>query len=112
MSVKGLHVRRLNEHNPREVAFAAQWDQEHEWRDVLQSLCSPECDPDDKGAVRVWNPGSLTGYRLFPLGETTERDRIIAATVVQWLGSNVGMSFLHEALGRCGYRVEKKKDTE
>jgi hypothetical protein len=36
----GIHARRLNEHNPREVAFASQWDQELEYHDILQSLCS------------------------------------------------------------------------
>jgi len=31
---------------------------------------------------------------------------IVAATVIQWLGSNVGMSFLEESLGSCGYRIK------
>ena len=31
-----------------------------------------------------------------PRGEVSDRDREVAATVIQWLGSNVGMSFLNE----------------
>ena len=31
------------------------------------------------------------------LPETSDRDEMIAATVVQWLGSPVGWSFLQEA---------------
>ena len=30
----------------------------------------------------------------YPKGEVTERDRKVAATVIQWLGSPVGQSFL------------------
>lgn len=101
----GLHAHRLNEHNPREVAFAHQWDKEHCWHDILQSLCSQECGPDDEGAVRVLDP--ICNHKRFPLGNVTGRDRIVAATVIQWLGSNVGMCFLEDALRQCSYRVER-----
>lgn len=37
----------------------------------------------------------------------TNRDRYIAATVIQWLGTNCGMSFLSEALKRFGARIEE-----
>lgn len=33
----------------------------------------------------------------------------MAATVVQWLGSNIGMSFLEESLERCGYKIVEVK---
>lgn len=35
----------------------------------------------------------------------TPRERVIVATVVQWLGTNVGFGFLHEVLGRCGLAI-------
>lgn len=35
----------------------------------------------------------------------TDRDRLIVATVVQWLGSNCGMCFLNEVLSDSGYRI-------
>ena len=32
-----------------------------------------------------------------PKGEVTDRDRVVAATVIQWLGSPVGQGFLKRA---------------
>jgi hypothetical protein len=32
----------------------------------------------------------------FPNGEVTARDREVAATVIQWLGSSVGQCFLRD----------------
>jgi hypothetical protein len=32
----------------------------------------------------------------YPMGEVTNRDREVAATVIQWLGSPVGQSFVKE----------------
>ena len=34
-----------------------------------------------------------------PLFEVTDRDRVVAATVVQWLGSPVGQNFVRDVLG-------------
>jgi hypothetical protein len=63
-----------NQDNPREVAFALQWTEEnqHPGPNILAHL--------------------IPGY--------TERDAQVAATMMQWLGSNVGMSFLEEAIKR------------
>ena len=58
--------------NPREVAFAERWIVENEQGNVLQHL----------------------------VGRYSKRGAEVAATVVQWLGSNVGMSFLEEAIKR------------
>lgn len=41
--------------------------------------------------------------------EVTQRDAEIVATVIQWLGSNCGMSFLQAALQKCGLRIEKER---
>lgn len=37
--------------------------------------------------------------------DCTQRDAQVAATVVQWLGSDVGFNFLQEALGKAGYEI-------
>ncbi len=37
------------------------------------------------------------------------RDRIIAATVIQWLGTNCGFCWLQEALSKAGYDIVKRK---
>ena len=41
----------------------------------------------------------------------TNRDRMIAASIVQWLGTNCGMGFLHKVLGDCGQEIVKKNTT-
>jgi len=37
------------------------------------------------------------------------RDRLITATVIQWLGTNVGFCWLREALNNAGYDIVKRK---
>lgn len=36
--MKGIHAKRLNEHNPREVAFDSQWEAENKRQDILGCL--------------------------------------------------------------------------
>lgn len=71
----GMHAYRLkvNAGNPMEVAFSKQWSQEQEQGHVLAHLIGKDF---------------------------SDRDAEVAATVIQWLGSNVGMSFLEEAIIR------------
>lgn len=75
MKQKGFHADRLKPKslNPREFAFARKWEEEHDLK-----ACRTILD------------------HLVPC--VTERDRQVAATVIQWLGSNVGMSFLEEVI--------------
>jgi len=47
--------------------------------------------------------GNILDYLLSPTNRledttTTERDKIVAATVIQWLGSPVGQTFLRDVL--------------
>ena len=98
---KGISCRRLNQHNPREVAFAQEWDKENDsgWNSgtnhghgILQDLfvgCSPVF------------PFTHKWYEL----KINRRERMIVATVIQWLGSNCGMSFLDCALKKAGYKI-------
>ena len=87
----GLHANRLHPDadNPREVAFAEQWVQENQPR--TQSMA---------------NYGTALSALLG--GDYQPRDEVIVATMFQWLGSNVGFSFLRDALNRAGYVVEEK----
>lgn len=41
----------------------------------------------------------------FGLKKVTWRDRLVAATIIQWLGSNCGICFLRTALQSCGYDI-------
>lgn len=102
----GLNAHRLasNRYNPREVAFVEQWQQEQERFDLLAGLLRVPCSGDDPEVERM-SIRTTCGPHKCPLGPPTERDRIVAETVVQWLGSNYGLSFLVEALERVGYTV-------
>jgi hypothetical protein len=104
----GLHFYRLNPKcdNPREIAFAEQWKHEHEYSDRLADLFLVPCEKGTPGAVYVhW-----CGQAVFPLGfSPNDRDRVLAATLMQWLGSNCGMSFLREALQRVGYSIRQDR---
>lgn len=109
--VTGLHTSRLRPEaqNPREVAFAEQWVKEDE-QYLLTHLFRVPCTKDDPECVNpkdhLWNFGF---YYKAPLGEPTERDRIVAATLIQWLGSNCGMALVYSALEKAGYRIVKDR---
>jgi hypothetical protein len=89
-------------HNPREAAFAHEWEEENEakrhlnyGRGILQDLLST---PDKHfGGHGVGNPQIWL----------TPAMRYVTATAVQWLGSNCGWRFLEMALKRCGYKIVK-----
>lgn len=75
---KGLATYRLAT-NPVERVFARRWAELHrnEGRGPLDYMLAP----DNR-----------------PAGEVTDRDAAVAATVVQWLGSPVGLAWLRETL--------------
>lgn len=76
MSHVGLHPYRF-EGNPLEERFADSWKKMNEDGRVLEYILSLDNRPE---------PVSL-------------RDEIVAATVIQWLGSPVGQGFLREVMG-------------
>ncbi len=108
--VDGLRVSRLNPKagNPREVAFAETWKKQD--RRVPIGLLEVPCESNDPECVGG-RSGFGNGPFKLPVGPCTERDEIVIATVIQWLGSNCGMSMLGEALRRCGYRICKEDGT-
>ncbi len=59
-------------------------------------------DRDDSLGYDLWSGDSICVYDL------TEREYRILATIIQWLGTNVGFGFLHEALRRSGYYIASK----
>lgn len=91
---RSLQQRRLKNHghvNP-EAIYAAEWKQmNREWRNLLGLILAPEDGPRDL----------LTQQRL-PVC-VTRRDAVVASTIIQWLGTNVGGSFVR----RCQQKVEE-----
>ena len=78
MKNQGRHHYRLK-NNPIEKLFAETWeDQNRATGGTLDYLLAK--DPNH------------------PAGEVTPRDREVAATVIQWLGSPVGQNFLKDTL--------------
>lgn len=97
-------------HNEREKAFYEQWKKENEPRShinyghgILQDLFFLQVKDSPNHFMNVFN-------NLYCHTEINKRDRMIVATVIQWLGSNCGMAFLHEAVGKFGYVLHPKRD--
>lgn len=80
----------------RERAFAKAWVKE---RGALRGLLAPY--PTTGGIHFTSN----NPHRV------TLREGVVAATVIQWLGSNCGFAFLEKVLGDCGYALVRKKDS-
>ena len=70
---RGFYETRLTQDNPRESIFSIKWKEENNRPNGFQlvQMLIPKC---------------------------TERDTEVAATIIQWLGSNVGMCFLSNVI--------------
>lgn len=75
--IVGLNTHRLNS-NPEEKAFADAWAKRNTGRNNLPYLLD--------------NRKVHTGYPP----DVSDRDHVVAATLIQWLGSPVGQAFLEE----------------
>lgn len=72
-------------------------------------------NPEEKRFANAWEKHNAQGHTLDWIlaidqsrgrpHETPERERVVAATVVQWLGSPVGCGFLSDL----GYAREDRK---
>jgi len=65
--------------NPLEQRFAEEWVKLNKENKILLYLTSPNNDP--------------------AYSNLCERDKIVAGSVIQWLGSPVGQGFLQDVLG-------------
>lgn len=118
---RGVYHQRINHKMPRghvnlEKVFYEEWKKEHEdcsntnfGMGRLQDLLIERIDTskDLPGAenipARRWEcDGEVMVYKVTP------RDHAIVATVIQWLGSNVGFSFLSSALRKGGFSIEQR----
>ncbi len=101
------HERTKSEHSKIEKAFADQWEAENT-RITGSGVClSLLC-------TRTATLGEFTMFwdnriQVKPLTQGMATD---AATIIQWLGSNVGFCFLELALDRAGLKIVKKEATD
>lgn len=79
MKNTGISIHRLKQ-NPLEKIFAEEWEEENR---------------DDKTLKYI-----LSARNNYPV-YVEDRERIIAATVIQWLGSPVGQGFLRKVMKDC-----------
>lgn len=91
-----MHERTI--HNPTEKAFADKWQEENEARPSINYGHGILQDLFMKGGH----------FNAKCVHEVTPSERYVAATAIQWLGSNCGMSFLECVLNRAGYKIVKQ----
>ncbi len=121
---KGVNKDRLmGNHDAMEIHFMDLWvrcnrDENMLLNMVLETPCSPS-DPDYENCAE-----NILGVKVKrPLGEISDRDRVIADSVIQWLGSEAGVHFIQAVLNAGEFshhpkhadgmvRVKKVKDHE
>jgi hypothetical protein len=97
----GLDRSRLRHTNgDLENAFADAWEKQNDRYDSQGDLLR----------LLMHRGDSPLGWYRMPF-EITQRDAVIVATVVQWLGTNCGFAFLTEALEKCNYQVRRSLPT-
>lgn len=113
MAIKheGKHRERMEREchsTDRERAFAEAWAKENTPEPWLNGgvgtldhlLC---VEPTGRGAH-----GGLI-QEMKRIKDLKQEEATAAATVIQWLGTNVGFCFLQQALNNCGYQVVMKR---
>lgn len=88
------------EQSQREKALARAWRKENLCRSWVDSGCGVLQD-------LFINTEHIDHTYHFPITKISKRDRVIAATVIQWLGSNCGFAWLCMVMKKCGYRITK-----
>ena len=94
---EGFWANRLTRDNPREKAFARQWSKVNE-----DGAAGPIIAYLVARCTSPVGPLYRSAEELAPYCQQTAS---IAATVAQWLDSNIGFAFLREALNGCGYEI-------
>lgn len=107
--------RLVHESSDREKAFADEWERECQRRPginygqgLLQDLMAV---PDNHAPSWVRErPGLFFMGGMRFAFKITPREATIAATVVQWFGTNCGWGFLETVVRKCGYLLVRRED--
>jgi len=95
--------------NLREQVLARAWERENTLSGKKPHICSLASNKGLLDSLMTTERIEMIGNSGFPRQERTgtydQNSAAVAATVVQWLGSNVGFSWLCETLSEAGYEV-------
>lgn len=99
-----LHPARLA--HPLEGTLRREWERYISERPGFDILCGPEVHFLDVPSGVEADENKITGgHQPYPHGRMTKRDKLLAAELIQWLGSPLGFAFLSTAFERAGGRV-------
>lgn len=100
-----LHPLRLT--HSLEGTLRREWERFLLERPNFDILCGPEVEFAEIPPGIESNENKLTGgHQPYPYGRMTERDRMVAAELIQWIGSPIGLSFITSTFAKAGGRVE------
>lgn len=120
----GLFSNRVNYKYPDErvnleKVFQEEWNKENHPKSftnpIAQTLFTAslkeakEFNCPDMDIDKIWGLDSLSSEQRVFVYKLTAREQKIIATIIQWLGTNVGFSFLTKCLEKGGYIVEESK---
>lgn len=105
MATEPLHPAGLT--HPLEGTLRREWERFVAERTGFDFLGGPEVRYLELPKGEEADANRVTGgYQPYPHGRMTERDRMVVAETIQWLGTPIGLSFLVTAFERAGGRVE------
>jgi len=86
----------------------------HEINDLELAYLSQYVEQESKAHSRASTLAYLldpeSSHNTFTPKEPSDHDQMIAHTMIQWLGTNVGMDFVRNSLESAGYEVTKKEE--
>lgn len=95
----------------REGTFADRWALANVNMSVLRQMMVLPCSMDDKGAWQDRSGKISTDttdrWRSAAVRPLTDRECAIAASAIQWLGTNVGWCWLEETLEESGWELRR-----
>jgi hypothetical protein len=97
-----------------EKVFQEQWDKINRERSGFscpEGIAQALFYVDKASADKFDGPNrDDTGLFQSPVYRLTGREQRIIATIIQWLGTNCGQSFLDTCFKKCGYQLQSIKD--
>ncbi len=90
--------------NDIENAFSSHWQKENKNK---TNINSGHGILQDLFIEKKGHPFNIMN-ETFCFVKISNKERLIVATIIQWLGTNCGFCFLQEALSKAGYKIVKK----